>query len=457
MKRAVALIDGEHYPSVVREALEEVAAAYDLRAAVFIGGTEKIDSDRDDAGDVYGVKVYMHADAFEALSLAMDEQDPEVVVDLSDEPVLGYRERFAFASRVLARGARYVGADFTLEPPRFHSLSRKPSLAVIGTGKRIGKTAVSGYIAREVNRALLADGMQEGVVVVAMGRGGPPEPEVMPGREESVGPAELLALSRQGRYAASDYLEDAALSSVTTVGCRRCGGGLAGQPYVSNVVEGAELAEGLAADLLIFEGSGAALPPIAADRTICIAAADQPRDYILGYLGTYRILISDLVLLTMCEEPLASAEEVAGLVEGIVAVNPAAEVVTTVLRPAPDGDIGGKRVAYFTTARADVLGGITGHLEEAYDCEVVFASADLADRSRLRAGLAELPAGAVDVFLTEIKAAAVDVVVEEADHRGVEAVFCDNVPVETDGEGRLAALVTGLARRAVEDFQRKAG
>ena len=143
-------------------------------------------------------------------------------------------------------------------------------------------------------------------MIIAMGRGGPPDPEVIAGGESRIGVGDLLAYSRQGKHAASDYFEDAVLSSVTTVGCRRCGGGLAGAPFVSNVVEGAAVAEKLPADLLIFEGSGSALPPIAVDRAICIAGADQPYDYLLGYLGTYRMLISDLVVLTMCEEPLAS-------------------------------------------------------------------------------------------------------------------------------------------------------
>ena len=38
----------------------------------------------------------------------------------------------------------------------------------------------------------------------------------------------LLDLSREGRHAASDYLETAALTGLVTIGCRRAGGGLAG-------------------------------------------------------------------------------------------------------------------------------------------------------------------------------------------------------------------------------------
>ena len=38
--RAVAVIDGEHYADVVREAIAELP--YDVVAAVVVGGTEKL-------------------------------------------------------------------------------------------------------------------------------------------------------------------------------------------------------------------------------------------------------------------------------------------------------------------------------------------------------------------------------------------------------------------------------
>ena len=47
-RRAVAVIDGEHYAPVVRDALREVP--YDVVAAVLIGGTEKLRG-----GEDYGV------------------------------------------------------------------------------------------------------------------------------------------------------------------------------------------------------------------------------------------------------------------------------------------------------------------------------------------------------------------------------------------------------------------
>src|SRR5207253_10339618 len=130
----------------------------------------------------------------------------ELVVDLSDEPVLGPEERFLLASRTLAAGLPYTGADFRFDPPELHPVP-VPSLAVIGTGKRVGKTAVTGHVARLLAR-------DRDVVVVSMGRGGPPEPVVA---ETPPTIDHLLALSRGGAHAASDYLETAALAGVPTV------------------------------------------------------------------------------------------------------------------------------------------------------------------------------------------------------------------------------------------------
>ena len=157
--------------------------------------------------------------------------EPEVVLDLSDEPVLGPRERFALAAEVLAQGLPYEGPDFRFEPPVLAEVSR-PTLAVIGTGKRVGKTAVTGHVARLLSQTYRT-------TVVAMGRGGPAEPELIAVRPTV---ASLLELSRTGRHACSDHLETALVTGVETVGCRRCGGGLAGTVARSNVLEGVELA-----------------------------------------------------------------------------------------------------------------------------------------------------------------------------------------------------------------------
>ena len=144
---------------------------------------------------------------------------------------------------------------------------------MIGTGKRVGKTAVSGWLARRLDAARRADG---GVVVLAMGRGGPPEPELILGGD-GLGPAELLAASRAGRHAASDCYEDAVLAGVTAVGCRRCGGGLAGMTFDDNVREALPLLDGRGAALAVIEGSGAVVPPMAWRTPRCVSPGRASR------------------------------------------------------------------------------------------------------------------------------------------------------------------------------------
>jgi cyclic 2,3-diphosphoglycerate synthase len=420
--RALALVDGEHYPDVVAATL--AALPYEVVGAVMLGGTEKL---REDGPD-FGVPLW------NKLANALVELDVDIVVDLSDEPVVGPKRRFRLASRALANGIPYVGADFRLDPVQFAPYPQ-PALAVIGTGKRVGKTAVAGHVAR-----LLARSRE--IVIVAMGRGGPAEPVLMPA---SPSLEDLLALSRSGSHAASDYLEDAALAGVVTVGARRCGGGLAGQPFVSNVEEAAELAASLGPDLVLLEGSGAAIPPVEAGARVLVAGAHQEPESVSGYLGAYKVLLSDLVVLTMCESPLATPEEVAAVREAIADVDPDLAVIATVLRPRPAEPVAGRRVAFFSTAPAAIHERLREHLEREHDAQVVFLSGNLADRGAVLGELESSAVAGAEVFLTEIKAAAVDVVAEAAETRGVPVVFADNEVLPLPGERDLDEAVSTLA------------
>ena len=413
--RALALIDGEHYAPVVRAALEELP--YEFVAAHLLGGTEKL---RD--GAEYGVPLAATLDG------ALADHGAEVVVDLSDEPVLGPPERLRLASRVLARGLPYVGADFRFDPPALEPFPL-PSLGIVGTGKRVGKTAITAHAARLLAR-------EREVVVVAMGRGGPPEPEVMRVAPDVEG---LLELSRSGRHAASDHLETAALAGVVTVGCRRCGGGLAGAVFASNVAAGARLAAELEPDLVLFDGSGAALPPVETNRRILVVNAQQDLAIVTGYLNAYRHLVSDLVVLTMAEdgtgwEPLRDA--VAEL---------ASAVVATTLRPRPAAAVSGRRVAFFTTAPESAHAIFAGHLEAEHGADVVHVSGALSDRQRLQQELDSVDA---EVFLVELKAAAIDVVAEAGHERGIDVVLAGSDVLTADGEPALDAELLRLAEEA---------
>jgi cyclic 2,3-diphosphoglycerate synthetase len=416
MRRVVAIVDGEHYPPVVRDALEEIDDL--VVAAVLVGGVEKLRGD----DPAYGVPLEP------SLEAAIERHLPDVVLDLSDEPVLGPPERMALASRTLALGVPYEGPDFRFDPPDATPVD-VPTLAVIGTGKRVGKTAVTGHVAQRL-------ALTRRVVVVAMGRGGPPEPEVIFVRPTVEA---LLDMSRDGRHAASDHLETAVVAGVTTVGCRRCGGGLAGAVAVSNVVEGVSIAAGLGAELVLLDGSGAALPPVAATRRLLVVSAAQPVEIAAGYLNAYRARISDLVVVTMAENE-APHEELVRALRGNL--RPWAQVVRTVLRPRPLEPVSGERVAFFCTAPATHHDRLAAHLEQAHGARVTSVSGNLSDRGRLRDDLAGADA---DVFLVELKAAAVDVVAEEAARRGVRIVIASNDVVPLPGEPSLVVELDRLA------------
>jgi cyclic 2,3-diphosphoglycerate synthetase len=424
--RALALVDGEHYPEVVRAAFAELS--HDVVGAVLLGGGEKLRGVPD-----YGVP--LHADLAEGI----EASGAEVVVDLSDEPVVGPRTRFRLASRTLAAGVPYEGADFRFEPVPFAPLD-VPALAVIGSGKRVGKTAVAGHAARLLART-------RNVVVVAMGRGGPPHPVVT---EASPTVEDLLGLSRAGAHAASDYLEDAALAGVVTIGARRCGGGLAGRPFVSNVEEAARLAASLGPELMLLEGSGAAVPPVEASRRILVAGAHQDPETVAGYLGAYRLLISDLVVMTMAEEPLATPAQVAA-VRAAVADVTGIPVIAAVLRPRPVEPVAGSRVAVFTTAPGAIHERLREHLEREHRAEVVLLSGNLARREDLRAELDSRAARAADTYLVEIKAAAIDVVAEAGSERGIPVVFADNEVLPLEGEPDLDERIEALAAAATSE------
>ena len=396
---AIVLIDGEHHPSAVRNALELVAAEREVAGVVFCGGDEKLRRGVLEHPEEHYGRPVETGDPEEALRRLAPQAC--AVLDLADEPVLPAARKLGLASLALHLGLTFEGPGVRLTPPRLAPVPFDgPSVAVIGTGKRTGKTAVAGHWA-----TLLPDPL-----IVCMGRGGPAEPALA----ENVTLEQLERLAADGRHAASDYLEDALLAGVTTVGCRRVGGGLAGEPYESNVPEGAALAAARSPGVIVFEGSGSCLPPVEVHRTVCVVG--DPAGALEG-LGPYRLMRSQLVLARV---PHAALAQHAG-----------GPVLAFDLRPEPVEEIGaGARVAFFSTGTARIEG-----------VEPVVESANLARRSALEGDLARAVAERCDVFLTELKAAAMDSVAVVARDVGARLVFVRNRPVGV-GCDLDAALVT---------------
>lgn len=388
-------------------------------------------------------------EAIQAIRGLVNRYHADVVIDLSDEPVLDPRRRMQLAAHVLHAGVGYEGADFRFWPSPRPVLANRPSIAIIGTGKRIGKTSVSG----EVARILTAAGRTP--VVVAMGRGGPPEPVVVEAGR-TLDTAALLEIADAGGHASSDFYEDAVTTGVATVGARRCGGGLAGAVGSSNVAQAISAANQLPGDLLLLEGSGAAIPPANADATIVVVPGYCDPELVRGYLGAYRILLADLVAVTMCESPRSSPTQVEAVLEAIRSISRRVVVLRTVLRPVPLGPVCGAKVFFATTAPTSVTAVLVAYLQERYDCEVVATSSRLANRPALRAELGR--AGAFDVLLVELKAAAVDVAARAAAAVGARTVVCDNRPIVvgspggTEAEEAFSSVVRAVADQAEARF-----
>jgi cyclic 2,3-diphosphoglycerate synthetase len=378
----IALIDGEHHPAAVRDVL----ARLDLAGVVFCGGEEKLGPGPLD--EVYGMPV--ETDPEEALRRLAPGAD--AVVDLADEPVVPASRKLRLAALALSLGLAYEAPGARLEAPRYEQVGfDRPKLAVIATGKRTGKTAVAGHWAA----LLREDGVDP--VIVCMGRGGPPEPRLA---EAAPTLEELIALAESGSHAASDYLEDAVIAGVRTVGCRRVGGGFAGAPFESNMAAGAALAASLDPGAIVFEGSGACIPPVEVDRTVCILGAGPPEPF-----AEHRLARAELVLAAPG------------------APDPPAGAVPFEMRPEPLERVPeDARVAVFTTG-AQTVHGIP---------EPVVFSTNLARRSALAEEIERAAAERCDVYLTELKAAAIDTVAMRARSEGARVVFIRNRPLGVD-------------------------
>jgi len=423
VKGRLVLIDGEHYPDVVAWAVEKIG---NVCCAVFLGGTEKI-GDLKEVEDRIGVKLYHSPDYLTALEEALKENDVAEVIDLSDEPVLNYEDRFRIASVCMLHGVPYRGADFHFFPKPLKK-TKKPSLAVIGTGKRVGKTAVSGFIARTLKEIARP-------VIVTMGRGGPAEPELIDGEKFEITPEFLLKLAESGKHAASDHFEDALTSRVTTIGCRRCGGGMAGFSFLDLVDEGVRLAEELPNDLIILEGSGATFPAYKADGYILITSAKQKLDFIRGYFGPFRIRLADIAVVTMADS--VSEGRLRAIEDALLSANPKVDVHFTKFRVRPLGDVSGKRLGLVMTSPEAIPS--AGIELEAMGAEVVHVSPNLSNRTELRKDLKKF--SGIDAVAVELKAAAVDVVTKWAIENGLEVIYLDNEPVNIDGKDLREAVL----------------
>ena len=208
--RTLALVDGEHHPPVTRAALEAAAErgheswprSWSAAPRSSAGGP-LISASRS-ASWTTGPRAPGRSPS----------SRPELVLDLSDEPILGYRERMELAAVALVAG-----------PVRRGRLPPRPA----------GGAAAAGPDARrDRDRQAHREDGDRGLGGPA---GGPPRPGAgrrrdgprraagAHARARRHGGPDLVRLVAAGQHGASDYLEDAITTGVTTVGARRAGGG----------------------------------------------------------------------------------------------------------------------------------------------------------------------------------------------------------------------------------------
>ena len=110
----IALVDGEHHPAAVRDALDALERERGIAGVVFCGGEEKL-PDRP-LGELYGDR---RVEEDREAGLRALAPSAEAVVDLADEPVLPARERLELAALALHLGLSYEAPGLRLDPPPY--------------------------------------------------------------------------------------------------------------------------------------------------------------------------------------------------------------------------------------------------------------------------------------------------------------------------------------------------
>lgn len=473
MKRSLVVVDGEHSTRAVALALRRLRSN-DLEPVglFFLGGSEK--ATPEDFAELLPVREAPHPLSVpalrDALAAAIDELSPQLVVDLSDSPVQTRSLRETLAAVAAWKSVAYEGPGYRFEPPSLPRVAELPTVSVVGTDKRTGKTTVCAELALELARS------GHSPIVVTMGRGGPESPVYIPPGKLSAEPLELLRLVDDGLHAASDYVEDAVFTRLPTVGAWRCGGGVLGECGPSSVPEAVRLAnteaERIGADVIVLEGSGSAIPPVASDTYVVVCpweAAkrgstpqergdrrierrkliefEEARGWapeVFEGLGYYRLLVADAVVVTGVPTSVSAADLDA--TESVLSrlARPHARIVFCAYRPEIDADLAGKKVAIATTAPEESLPDIAAALEAHAGVRVVASTASLSDPQRLSRELDSILASA-DVLVTELKGRAVDVAARAALERGKAVAFCRLVPVPCRPSPSFAQMAEFLA------------
>jgi hypothetical protein len=192
------------------------------------------------------------AEAAAGVRRAAAEFKPRAIVDVTEA---GLAERFAWANEALQLGLEVHGADFRLWPPVLKG-GTVPTVTFAGAGAAVGKTAAIIYFLERVKAKYKT-------AAVVLDLGGPPYPEVVEPGEAASAAARLLSYHRDGRNVGGDHYLLAAATGVPAVGCSFAGTGLTGVPLNSLLGDAFVYAAERGGELVVVEGSGGAMPPVA--------------------------------------------------------------------------------------------------------------------------------------------------------------------------------------------------
>ena len=310
------------------------------------------------------------------------------------------------------------------------------TLGFLGTGKRVGKTSVINSMARLMDKYR--------PVFITMGRGGPVKPVLISPEGYRLTPEHILELSKKEGHICSDNWQTALITGFPVIGCFRVGEAYrTGVAAFSNVWEGTEMAEKLGPELIIYQGSGIARPPVRINGEIVIIGADQDPDK-FGKIERYSIIKGDMIIITKCDT--GNKEKLRNFLNSLVSTH---LIIETVFKPRPlipeNSSLKGKKVICFTTAPIAALEGQKKYLEETYECHIVNYSNNLANKKLLSEDIKALKDD-FDTVLTEFKAAAI-MVMEEMVNRGKEVIICENELIATENQDLKSMLneVIGMA------------
>ena len=291
--KVLALVDGEHYPPVTRWGIE-VARERGIRGR---GGAARRRDREARAGDELLDLGYPSSPVGRPMSAALARADRRAPTRGRPRPV-----RRAGPGLPRADGARRGSARAGVAVPRTRFPIRSADLGAAARGPD-GRGHRHGQADRQ-------DGH----------RGGTRSGRRSDGRE----PCDRRHGARRSRGAAGGSRRNRGPRSAARAGAprrtRRFGlprgcrqlrrddgrrparrGRLAGAPMATNVREAANVAVGLGAGVVVLEGSGSSVPPIPWDAGVLVVPVPAPPEYLGGYLGPYRLLLSDLVVFTMAD------------------------------------------------------------------------------------------------------------------------------------------------------------